>query len=122
MNKRILAISLGLNLILLGSSFTSDARSRIISNLEDLREWMEQDFEAALDHGDTGTAEHLAQYMETIEETLEHAYDKPIEQPEFNHFVYTKDAKVVTDSAGNVNCVWVDGQPYTLDLTILENL
>ena len=121
--KKILLISLGLNVLLLGSSFTTSARSKIINNLEDLREWMEQDREAALDHGDAVVAEHIAQYMEAVDGAIKAALPAPaVAQPEFDHFVDIEDAKVVRNGDGEIQCVWVDGKPFMFNPEVLENL
>ena len=121
--KKILFISIGLNILILGSSFTTSARSKIINDLEDLREWMVQDQEAALDHGDAVVAEHIAQYMEAIDGVLDAAQPAPaVAQPEFDHFVDIEDAKVVRNGAGEIQCVWVDGKPFLFSPEVLDNL
>lgn len=45
-----------------------------------------------------------------------------VDQPEYNHFVYSERCEVVTDSIGTVECIWFNNRPYTLDLELIENL
>ena len=45
-----------------------------------------------------------------------------VSQPELNHIVYTDRCDVVTDTSGNVYCIWYEDQPYVIDPVLFENL
>lgn len=45
-----------------------------------------------------------------------------VNQPELNHIVYTDRCDVVTDTSGNVYCIWYEDQPYVIDPVLFENL
>lgn len=112
MKKTIFIVSLALNLF----SFTRSTDSQIINTLEDLSEWLEQDIEAALDHGDKALADNLAQYKFHIDDLVAECFDdseREVHQPEYNHHVTTEQTRVVRDNQGNVISVWVDGHLYT---------
>jgi len=72
MKKVILIVSLALNAL----SFTTTTDSKIVNTLEDMREWLEQDIEAALDHGDKAVADKLADYKMNIDNLLTDIYNK----------------------------------------------
>lgn len=72
MKKVILIVSLALNAL----SFTTTTESKIINTLEDMREWLEQDIEAALDHGDKAVADKLEDYKMNIDNLLTNIYNK----------------------------------------------
>lgn len=45
-----------------------------------------------------------------------------VSQPQYNHMVIHDDCRIVTDTLGNINCIWYNDMPYTLDTTVLDNL
>ena len=71
MKKVILIVSLALNAL----SFTTTTDSQIVNTLEDLSEWLEQDIEAALDHGDKDLADNLAQYKFHIDDLVAECFE-----------------------------------------------
>jgi hypothetical protein len=45
-----------------------------------------------------------------------------VDQPQYNHMVQVDDCTIVMDTLGNINSIWYQDQPYTLDTTILADL
>lgn len=45
-----------------------------------------------------------------------------VNQPELNHLVHRELCDVVTDTSGNVYCIWYQDQPYVIDPVLFENL
>ena len=64
-------MSLALNLF----SFTRSTDSKIVNTLEDMSEWLEQDIEVALDHGDKALADNFAQYKFHIDDLVEECFE-----------------------------------------------
>lgn len=50
-------------------------------------------------------------------------HDEGIEvyQPEYNHIVITDRCKVVVDTLGNINSVWLNDEPYVYSPELFEN-
>jgi len=116
--KRLLILSLAVNVFLLGSSFTPSDCSKcnqLYNVLFDMREYLTQDIEACTD--EPMCASKLESYVTLVDYALDDVNRYRVYQPEYNHAVSLELCSVVSDTTQrNIHAIWFKGQCFTRNL------